>query len=166
VPSGQNVALAPNQPVFLKYKNIVVGFDFIQATDDTCKPISPVFYRDGDIYKASRISWTHAASTPVGEAHVVFWAKVAENLDEAGFAKFREEFSKTPVDCHLANNTLQASVKAGPNSTLSLEANISSGVKKTSMAQPPGILQVNGKEIGQLIMGPPTNASPTQSAPK
>ncbi|MCE0499117.1 MAG: hypothetical protein LV481_14345 [Methylacidiphilales bacterium] len=154
VSSGQQAVLASNEPVFLRYKNAVVGFHF-EATDDAGKPISPVYYRDGDQFNAARISWTHAASTPKGEAHVIFWAKAGENLDDDGFAKFRADFAHAKVDFNFANGKLAAHVQADAATSLSMEADLAAGTRKTNTPDFPGIFQVNGKEIGQAILGSP-----------
>ncbi len=146
-----HAALEPGKPVFLRFQNTAVGLRF-EASDDKGKPIPGTYYRDGDEYSASRISWAHATTTPKGEAHVILWARVAENLDDDGFAKFRAQFTAVETSFHAAGGRIVARVKNDSGAPLSIEADTNTGGRRTSVPASSGFLKVNGKEIGRAIL--------------
>ena len=150
---GGGAPLDPAQPAFLRLGKMAVGLRFVDATDDHGKTVPPVFYRDGTEYDACRISWTHAKASPTGEAHVLFLATVADGVDsDAAFAEFSRQFSKVQVSSQLHGDKISAQAKPEGQTPLELEADFTTGDRRGTPPPASGILEVNGKEVGEPIL--------------
>lgn len=80
------------------------------------------------------------------------WIRVAEDLDETGFERFREKFSHGQAVVRRDGDVVDI-LASGEEATLHLRANVAVRERLSEEAEvQEGILWVNGREVGQAIL--------------
>ena len=146
----------PTQPLpgnlcFLRLGDVAVGIRFVLAQDISGKPVTADLVSDGGTFHARRLSVTHSAVSPgLKRGTVAVAARVAEGLDDAGFAAFRRQFATDHVSGEQHGSVIRLSVE-GVKSTLVLETDLISGELLHSQGGDPAIqiapLSVNGRKV-------------------
>ncbi len=143
-------------PVFLRHRDAVVGVRVLGAVtlEGAEAPIQLI--NDGNPYDVMTLSVTHSPQPPThGRAWVAFWVRVAEGLDDAGFARFRQSFAQAKGVVTTDGNVVDV-IAQGEKGKLMLRADI---VQKRRLlrsgeeAVPQDyLLLVNGREVGKEIL--------------
>lgn len=112
-------------------------------------PAAIEIVEDSKKLPARRLTIIHDENDPRGRASTVVWMRVADNLDEAGFAKFMGDFAAAEGGARKENNIVYVSA-AGLHGPMRIEADIA---KQRRVAleggEPrPALLSVNGREVG------------------
>lgn len=151
VPAGGSVALADDRPVFIRVRDVVVALRVLAATDCRGRPVAARYIADGADLHAARIAWGQSEGPATGEAHVVFWLRAAENLDDAAFAGLRAGFGREPVTANFGAGRLEASVARAGQPPLTLRADLTTGERSVS-PMPPGkaVITVNGRSLLEI----------------
>jgi hypothetical protein len=146
----------PSNICFLRMGDVAVGIHFVLATDTAGQPVTAQVFNDGLAYDAKRVTVVHSSGPPgQGRGTVAVFVRAQEGLDDAGFAKFRQDFidSKTSATSENGIVTLKAD---GVKSELALEADLSketilqtSGYDEALRSVP---MSVNGKEYSHGLL--------------
>lgn len=137
-------------PVFLRVGEAAAAFRFVHATTPAGSPASVELVADGGKWGALRMTAIHSDQAPTGRNVAVVWARVAEGLDDSGFAAFRAAFAA--ASSGAAGGPSQFSVTAaGLSSALHLAADLEHEIPLEATGGTPGtgdyILAVNGREL-------------------
>ena len=141
--------------LFLRSGDVAVAMRYVLALDVKGRPAPIALVRDGGKVPAMRFSAFHSETASNERAVVAVWIRVAEGLDEAGFAKFRKicTDAKTPVK--VDGDWVEVSA-TGEHGTLCLAADLKaekrwvregSGVKNER-----SILSVNDQDLGAVLL--------------
>jgi hypothetical protein len=108
-----------------------------------------------------RLTIVHDRNAPRGRATIVAWLRVAEGLDDAGFARFRRDFAAAAAAVARDGGTFRAAA-AGLAGELRIEADVVKRARHIlAGAEPrPALLTVNGREVGREILGEFADAEP------
>ena len=152
--SSQPIAIG--QPVFLRFGNAVAGFRIIHALDVKGNAADIALVNDGNKLGAMTLSATHSPDKPEsGRGSIALWTRVAENLDDAGFAKFRAEFARASAHAKYDGTTLDVSAQ-GERGPLHLVGNLKTNERLKCEGDEPGaadfLLAVDGRDIGREIL--------------
>jgi hypothetical protein len=152
--SSQPVAIG--QPVFLRFGNAVAGFRIIHALDVKGNAADIALVNDGNRLGAMTLTVTHSPDKPEsGRASIALWTRVAEDLDDAGFAKFRAEFARASANAKHDGTTLDVSAQ-GERGPLHLVGNLKTNERLKCEGDEPGaadfLLAVDGCDIGREIL--------------
>jgi len=155
--SAERLSVAGGAPVFLRYADVAVAVRFLLArtTQGTPAPIELV--RDGAEWQAMRLTCTHSAGRPEGSGTIVLWLRAAEDIDDAGFARFRE--SACGADCAVAVDGGIVSVSApAVDGRLRLVADVVNERRIAAEGGEPNLadalLAVDGRDIGRELLAP------------
>jgi hypothetical protein len=149
--SDQQSQPLPGNICFLRMGDVAVGIHFIVAIDTAGKPVTAKVIGDGSAYGARRLTVTHSTESPeAGRGVVAVRVRVAENLDDAGFAAFRRNFMESKATA-VTEGTVIRLKAAGLKATLVLEADLASGQllhsEGAGAAMQTGPMSVDGKEF-------------------
>jgi hypothetical protein len=146
----------PEQPLegnlcFLRMGDAAVGIRFLLAEDITGKPIKAKLVTDGHQFHAKRLTVSHSVTPPGdGRGTVAVFARVAEGLDDAGFASFRSRFAAARCSADRRCSELHLDSEGSTNH-LSLSADLVSGKILRSQGGDRAVqtapLNLNGKAI-------------------
>ncbi len=144
--------LTSDAPVFLRYGDAVVGVKVVYALDLEGRPAPLLLVNDGNPYGVMRLSVVHSTRPPIrGRAVVVFWLRVAEDVDEEGFARFRKDFTGRKASVKQEGEIVDITVP-GEEAPLRIKANMDTWERLSEEEEQEGILWVNGSERGQSIL--------------
>jgi len=152
----KQVAVPAGGPVFLRLGDVAVGVRFALALDTAggAAPVALVRDEEGMAHGAMRLTCTHSDRAPDGRGIVALWVRGAEDLDEAGFAAFREGFSG-PVEATVNGDVVEVSV-AGLADRMRLVADVGKQARMAVEGAGPdatdALLVVNGRDVGREIM--------------
>ena len=142
-------------PVFLRVGGVVAGLRFLVAEDSEGGRAPVQWIQDDPKLPATRLTVVHATGEHPGRGVTAVWLRVAEGLDEAGFAAFRRAFAAAPatVSRHGAELRLEAAGLLGP---MVLEVNPGQGERLRLEGGEPdaagALLSVNGRDWGCEIL--------------
>jgi hypothetical protein len=143
VPAGANL--------FIRLGDAVMGVRFLVAkTGAETAPIEIVV--DGPKTPARRITIVHSRGLPTERGTVAVYVRVADQLDERGFAAFRTEFRGTKAQGSMQGDVIDAEVtsQSGP---LHVIADVVKGERRVlEGAEPDALLSVNGVDVGAEIL--------------
>ncbi len=146
---------APGEPVFLRFKDVAVGVRFPLALDTSGRPTRAGVFGDGGHYPVMRLTCVHSAEKPAGRATVALWVRAAEGLDDAGFDKFRKDFSQ-PAETKVDGDRVEV-VAAGLKGRLRLAADVAAERRVAVEGGEPGaeeyLLAVDGRDFGREALG-------------
>ena len=160
---GQPVAAdKPSQPLtnnvcFLRIGDVVAGIRFVAAIDTNGQPVTAEMINDGGAYNARRLTVTHSAAAPETHGHgtVAVCVRVAEGLDDAGFAAFRKNFEAASATATTEGSTLRVKT-AGLKGPLALDVDLAKGELLSSegadAAMQTAPMSVNGKEYSAALL--------------
>lgn len=148
IPSGQ--------PVFVRQGDAVAGFRILHAVDLHCDPAPVELRTDIATSAAMTLTVVHSAGKPEnGRASVALWTRVAEGLDDAEFAHFRNEFAQAPAKAVFDGNTLEVAA-SGLRAPLRLKADLETSRRLICEGEEPGtedmLLAIDGKDLGREIL--------------
>jgi hypothetical protein len=150
-PEGASTALAADRPVFIRVGNVVATLQVLAATDCNGQPVAARYGTDGTALHAARITWAQSAGPADGEAHVVFRLRVAEDMDEAAFARWRATFGGEPVAVSFKAGVLDAKVTRPGQPALEIHADLKNGERRVSpVADGNSIITVNGRSLLEM----------------
>ena len=137
------------QPVFVRCGDAVAGFRVVHAVNMEGGPAAIELKNDGNKLGAMTLTVTHSPAKPgKGRASVALWTRVAEGLDDAGFAQFRRDFAQAEAKAVLEGPILDVTA-----SGLRLKANIEKQERLACEGDDPGaadlLLAVDGKDLGR-----------------
>lgn len=141
----------PGTPVFLRYKDVAVGINFILRLDTNGKPAPVYLVCDGDKYHARRISCVHSEGKPSGRGVVVVRTKAMEGMDDNSFKDFQKEFTAVKTTVKTDGATVDIS---SANMRLTADVAGQKLLKAEGGEQGSGeyILAVNGRDYGREIL--------------
>lgn len=150
----------PGDDCFLRMGDVAVGIRFVLALDTGGKPVTAQVVNDGSTYGARRLTVTHSLGPPgSGRGTLAVWVRVAEGVDDASFAAFRQKFmeAKTSV---VTQGTVVRVKAAGLKGTLGLDADLDAGkllhCEGADAAMQTAPMSVNGKDISKGLL--PSNS--------
>jgi len=153
VEPAASVALEPEKPLFLRWRDVAVGVRFLLIEGDG--PTRLELSNDGARFGAIRITAVHAPNPPRRTGLVALWIQAAEGLDEEGFAAFRDRFTCGQAKVEGGLVEVVASGLRGP---MRIVADISKGQRLALEGGEEGtgqhLLAVNGRDIGREILAP------------
>jgi hypothetical protein len=146
-----------DQPVFVRCKDAAAGFRIVHAVDLQGHPARAELRTDLGVSTAMTLTVVHSATKPEsGRASVAVWTRVAEGLDDAGFARFRREFAQAAATAQFDGTTLEVSGQ-GLQGPLRLKANLATSERLVCEGEEPGaaaaLLSVDGRDYGREILG-------------
>jgi hypothetical protein len=146
-----STGLAGDRPVFIRVRNVVVGLHVLAATDCTGRPVTARYWSDGAALHAARIAWVQSEGPAAGEAHVVFWLRAAEDVDDAAFGDWRAAFGRAAAMADFQSGRLEASVIRPGQPALTIRADLKTGARSVSPLPADGaIITVNGRSLLEL----------------
>jgi len=107
-------------------------------------------------HPACRLTIVHDRNEPRGRATVVAWFRAADEVaDDAAFATFRKNFAAAKGSATLAGGVLTAQAASLDGAPLRLKADVlkSKRLRLEGATPAPGILNVNGADLGAPILG-------------
>ena len=140
----------PDNLCFLRMGDVAVGLHFLLALDTAGKPAPVQLFNDGAPYAAKRLTVTHSSGPPgEGQGLTALAIRVAEGLDDAGFAAFRRDFIQTKTSAAVEKGVVHVTAGTGKR-TLTLDADLtasrilhSQGFDNAMQTAP---MSVNGKD--------------------
>lgn len=142
-------------PVFLRMGDAAAGFRFVHATTPTGAQAPVELVADGGKWGALRMTAVHSGQAPTGRTVAVCWARVAEGLDDAGFAAFRTAFAAARSGAAGPATNFTATA-AGLSSALQLVADLEKEMHLEASGGSPGtgdyVLSVNGRELAVPLL--------------
>ncbi|MBN2449062.1 MAG: hypothetical protein JXR77_01655 [Lentisphaeria bacterium] len=145
-----------DRPVFARHGDAAAGFRIVHAADMRGGPATVELRTDVAASDAMTLTVIHAAGKPEsGRASVALWTRVAESLDEAGFARFRSEFAQASASAAFDGTTLEVTAQ-GIHAPLRLRANLETYDRQVCAGEEPGaaeaLLAVDGRDLGREIL--------------
>ncbi|OAM88883.1 hypothetical protein OH491_12060 [Termitidicoccus mucosus] len=147
--------IPPGAPLFARIGDAAAAIRILYSdTTDGDRPAEIRFIDDGRAAKARRLTLVHDTAEPKGRATVVAWLRVAEGLDDAGFAAFRQTFASAAAGVKKEGSVIKATA-AGLAAPLRIEADVEKQERLLlEGGEPrPALLTVNGREIGFELLG-------------
>lgn len=148
--------LKSGEAVFLRRGQAVAGIrvPWTRGLDGSAAPVALVF--DGNDYGAARITVGHHSFWGLGSTEAkpgaAFWIRVADGLDEAGYAAWRAAFTASSAEATADGANVSVRV-AGTEGPLALAtAAPFSGCLNVEPKPHDHILAVNGKELGRELL--------------
>lgn len=149
--------VAAGTPIFLRYQDTAAMIRFVLALDDVGQPAKLVLAREGDTLGAQRLAAVLAEGRPRARVMVALWVRAAENLDDDGFASFRQACLQANQGAlpRIAGDRLDVSVP-GLVAPLHIAVDLRSGkrlaIEGADPAMEAGILNVNGRDLGGVLL--------------
>lgn len=146
----------PDQAVFLRHGDAVAGFRIVHAVDLHGAAAAAELRTDITAPEAVTLTVIHSPAKPEnGRASIALWARVAEGVDEAGFARFRSDFARAAATARLDGAILEVSAQ-GLQGPLRLAANLETAERQACEGEEPGaseaLLSVDGHDLGREIL--------------
>ncbi len=146
---------APDTPVFLKYGGAAAALRFVFADTPQGGRAPVELVNDGTKTKTMRLTAVHSEQKPRGRITCALWVRVAENLDDAKFAAFRQTFAAARPAVQRDGDTLDVQV-SGLAGALRLKANLQQekrlALEGASSGPAAHVLEVNGRELGAPLL--------------
>jgi hypothetical protein len=147
--------VSAGEPIFIRYGDAAVGLRYLVTLGTDGKPAPLHWVNDGTKVKAMRLTCEHAETQPQGRGTVAFWARAAEGLDDAAFAKFRKEFTAAKSQANVDGDKVELAA-AGLSGPLHIVADMAKGERKVveggEDAPPDFLLWVNGRDYAREIL--------------
>ena len=124
-------------PVFLRMGDAAAAFRFVHATTPGGGQAPVELVADGAKWGVMRLTAVHSEQAPTGRTTVVCWARVAEGLDDEGFAKFRAAFTSARAAASGPATNFSVTA-AGQSSALHLAADLTKETPLEASGASPG----------------------------
>jgi len=139
----------PDNVCFLRMGDVAVGIRFLLAIDTAGRAVCAELVNDGAAYGARRLTVSHSSGPPgEGQGVTAFAVRVAEGLDDAGFASFRRKFLQSKTSALSEKGVVRISTE-GDRGTLALDADLAAGQilrsEGAESAMQTAPMSVNGK---------------------
>jgi hypothetical protein len=149
--------LPSDTTLFLRAGDVAVAMRFVASLDVNGEPARIAVLRDGGKVPAMRFSAFHSETPTNQRAVVAVWIRVAEGLDDTGFAEFRKTSSAAFTHATLSSDVAEVSASA-KHGVLRLKADLKAGKRLLCEGFDPkietGILSVNGEDLGEKFLKP------------
>lgn len=141
--------------VFARLKSAAVAMRYVAASDTAGHPAPVELAADGGRARAVRMTALLSETAPTNRAVAAVWMRVAEQLDEAGFDRFRRSFAEGSPSVTHAGNRVDIAVP-GFDGHLRLVADLAKRERVAREGAEAGaddcMLKVDGREIGRPIL--------------
>ncbi|MDR0902986.1 MAG: hypothetical protein LBM92_09495 [Opitutaceae bacterium] len=144
----------PGAPLFARIGDAAAAIRILFSDTPAGGPAALHLIDDGPAAKARRLTLVHDTTEPKGRATVVAWLRVAEGLDDAGFAAFRKTFAAAAASAEKNGAVINATA-AGLSGPLRIEADVEKEERRAlEGGEPrPALLSINGRETGLEVLG-------------
>ncbi|MBT3380590.1 MAG: hypothetical protein HN742_10310 [Lentisphaerae bacterium] len=145
-----------DKPLFVRHRDAAAGFRIVHAVDMQGAPAVAELRTDVAVPNAMTLTVTHSAVKPeAGRASIAIWTRVAEDLDDEGFAQFSKEFTEAQVDVALDGTSLEVTAH-GVHGSLRLKGNLADSERIACEGDEPGaadaLLTIDGEDLGRDIL--------------
>ncbi|MBI5689930.1 MAG: hypothetical protein HZC55_07495 [Verrucomicrobia bacterium] len=141
-----------DRPLYVRFGDAVLGLRILvgRSVDGGRAPLQYIAERpEGPL---CRLTLVHAERPAEGRALAGVWLRVADGIDDAGFAAWREDFARVLTEAREDGDRLALRVVL-PGGPLELVADLASRVRLTlAGGEPPALLSVNGHDLGAEML--------------